>query len=142
MKYRITISEQTTYEVEAEGENEAYVKAHDFNLDCPADGVKVTHQETNTTEGPELVAQPEVETHLGLGEYEGQEHVYDGHVTACESGAVEDVISYLNELKDFIPAGEVSLTWQGSNGLWFAGSEAIEAIDAELDRITGKTEED
>ena len=85
-------------------------------------------------------ANPEVETHLGLGEYYGQEHLYDGHVTACESGAVEDVISYLNELKDFIPAGEVSLTWQGSNGLWFAGSEALDAIDAELDRITGKTE--
>ena len=82
----------------------------------------------------------EAETHLGLGEYYGQEHLYDGHVTACESGAVEDVISYLNELKDFIPAGEVSLTWQGSNGLWFAGSEALDAIDAELDRITGKTE--
>lgn len=52
MKYRITISEQTTYEVEAEDENEAYEKAHDYD----ADGVTVTHQETNTTEGPELVA--------------------------------------------------------------------------------------
>ena len=63
MKYRITISEQTTYEVEAEGEDEAYEKAHDYvpvsHPDFPADGVKVTHQETNTTEGPELVAKTE-----------------------------------------------------------------------------------
>ena len=59
MKYRITISEQTTYEVEAEDENEAYEKAHDYvpvsHSDFPANGVKVTHQETNTTDGPELL---------------------------------------------------------------------------------------
>tara|TARA_R110002020_G_scaffold50858_3_gene144109 strand:- start:949 stop:1161 length:213 start_codon:yes stop_codon:yes gene_type:complete len=66
MKYRITISEQTTYEVEAEDENEAYEKAHDY-VPCwhihhrPANGVKVTHQETNTTDGPELLPEAKAE---------------------------------------------------------------------------------
>ena len=30
MKYRVTLSEQTTYEVEAENKDDAYDKAHDF----------------------------------------------------------------------------------------------------------------
>ena len=57
MKYRITISEQTTYEVVAENEEEAYEKAHCHvaHAGFPPDGVKITHQETSTTDGPEMI---------------------------------------------------------------------------------------
>ena len=76
------------------------------------------------------------ETHLGFGEYDGQDHLYDGHVYACESGTADEIVSYLKGLKDRVPSDEEALTWQGENGFWFAGSDAIDAIDAELSRVT------
>ena len=59
MKYRVTLSEQTTYKVEAENKDDAYDKAHDFIdlgdlWDNPE--VRIVYQETNTISGPDLIS--------------------------------------------------------------------------------------
>lgn len=79
----------------------------------------------------------EAYTMLGMSEYFGKSHLYDGAGYDRCSGTKEEVIAYLEKL---IPeVGDEALTWRGQNGTWFSGEDARQMIAGEIEELKNGT---
>lgn len=74
-------------------------------------------------------------TFLGQAEYFGETYIYDGHDSPQCEGPMEEVIAYLENLKQTIPESQSALVWHGQNGCWYSGKTAIEIINGEISVI-------
>lgn len=84
-----------------------------------------------------MITKIEAYTMLGMSEYFGKTHLYDGAGHDCCSGSKEEVIAYLEKLLPDV--GDEDLTWQGQNGTWFSGEDARQMINGEIDELKNGT---
>lgn len=83
-------------------------------------------------------------THVGWATYDGKSSIYDGNFEPTFQGSEAQVIKFLSGLKCQViekwpgkTLKTASLSWRGTNGWWYEGREALNTIQAEIDRLRG-----
>lgn len=75
-------------------------------------------------------------TYFGLAEYSGTQSLYDGCGDPKKEGSVEEVVTYLQSIRDLEAKSEKEpIKWRGHNGEWYQGAEAVKALDAEIESL-------
>lgn len=108
-----------------------------------SDGPVTRSHQQNMSKQTEILT---ISTHIGWSDYDGQSAIYTGNFKPrCEASEAE-VLAYLGTLKAEIvkrwPAANLdskSLSWEGSNGRWYQGRDALAAVEGEISRLTGAT---